>query len=139
MSDADYQISEDRDEPRVSVFRFDNVDIEVTCTKCIDKMGPDENGRYDYYYDYELFEFKSGSNVIHARAYADQKEEAHLTAIDIEDEQRLLSKSDLKTVLGRAAIHYFWNLGKTEVNWLDADNDVDGYSLVPPMPISNAR
>ncbi|MDJ0758290.1 MAG: hypothetical protein QNJ19_02785 [Woeseiaceae bacterium] len=131
MPDADLPISFERDEPEVSIFQFENVDIEVTRSKGVDKMGPDEDGLYEFYYDFELFEFRSGSRVVHGRAYADQENEASLIAIYEDGERRLMSVSDLQADLGRAAIRYFKNIGKTDIKWLDPDNKVTGYSPIP--------
>jgi len=94
-------------------------------------MGPDSNGLYEFYYEYDLYEFTQGSETLHARSYASEPEEAHLLGIEVGGQGRLLTATDLGKPLPRAALQYLREAGKSSLTWLDPNNRVNGYSRVP--------
>jgi hypothetical protein len=124
-------ISQQCEAPVIEVFPYGDHAIGVSREHCIDKMGPDQDGYYEFYYDYELFEFSLGTTILHGRSYLDDPEEAHLTGVEVAGETKFLAVTDLQGILPRAAIHYFHTCGKTQLNWLDPSNELNGYSAIP--------
>jgi hypothetical protein len=94
-------------------------------------MGPDASGFYEYYYEYDLFEFQLGELKLHGRAYADEPAEAHLLALEVNENRAFLTAADLLGTLCRAAGQYFRDAGKTDLHWLDPENKNRGYSPIP--------
>ena len=48
--------------------------VSITITHCIDPSGPDSNGAYEFYYDYETIIFDLGSESVSGKRYADTPE-----------------------------------------------------------------
>ena len=46
--------------------------VEIESTHHIDAGEKGADGRYDYYYEYDLYRFSDGATVIVARSYADE-------------------------------------------------------------------
>jgi len=128
---SDLPISGGCEAPVIEEFPYDEQTISVSSKHCVDKMGPDQDGYYDFYYDYQLFEFSLGTTTLRGRTYEDDPEEAHFLGIEVDGQRRLLSITDFEKPLLRAAIRYFHNSGRTQLNWLDPSNELDGYSPVP--------
>ena len=124
-------ISAECEVPVLEEFPYEEQTISVSRKHCVDKMGPNQDGYYEFYYDYELIDFSLGTTTLHGRTYADDPEEAHLIALELDGQRKFLSVTDFETPLPRAAIRYFHNSGKTQLNWLDPSNELSGYSPVP--------
>jgi hypothetical protein len=118
-------------EPIVETFAHTAGEVHVSRKHCIDKMGPDANGLYEFYYEYDLYEFSQGSETLHARSYTSEPEEAHVLGIESGGQRGLLAESDLAKALVRAALEYLRTTGKTKLTWLDPSNEVNGYSPIP--------
>jgi hypothetical protein len=127
----DLPISSECEPPVVEEISFEGEAVRVSRRRCIDKMGPDERGYYEFYYDFEDFEFSLGPLTLFGRAYAHDREGADFRGVRIGSESRFLQVGDLQGVLGRAAIHYFRGHGKTQLVWLDPSNELNGYSPIP--------
>jgi hypothetical protein len=118
--------------PRVTEkFIYEGQTVSVSREHCIDKMGPDADGRYEVHYDYEFFEFSLGATSLQGRAYADAPDEAHFLRVQIDGSTRLLTPADLLGIVALAAAQYFRGLGKTQLSWLDSSNQLTGYSPIP--------
>ena len=128
---TDLPFAQLREDPIVEEYTFEGHRVLVSRQHCIDSMGPYENGLYEFYYDFELIEFALGSIRLKARSYAGDPAEAHLLGMDVDGERKLLSASDLASVVPRAAVQYLRSRGKTELSWLDPTNEEVGYSPIP--------
>lgn len=109
--------------------RFDGVSI--TITHCIDSSGPDSNGAYEFYYDYETIVFELGSESVSGKRYADTPEEASLIRVKESSEERFLEGDDFKKELLKTSVSYLKANGARSVKYLDRSNTISGYSVVP--------
>lgn len=95
----------------------------------IDKSEPDENGMYDYYYEYEVFEFSDGPEKIIARSYIDTPAQACFLCKEINAYRQLLVRDDLQTRLIKDAAKYLADQGKSDISWLSGKG-VKGYEPI---------
>jgi len=93
--------------------------MDVEITHHIDASDPDENGYYDYFYEYDIYRFFNGRSAFVARSYVDTPDEVHFLKCGIGSEERLLSVRDLREPLFVEACGYLRKLGKSQLNWLD--------------------
>ncbi|MBY6192152.1 hypothetical protein KUV22_17165 [Microbulbifer agarilyticus] len=105
--------------------------VSITVTRCIDSSGPDSNGAYEFYYDYETFVFELGDESISGKKYADTPEEASLIRIKERGKERLFENADFKKELVKVSISYLKANGAKSVKYLDRANTHNGYSEVP--------
>ncbi|WP_045857976.1 hypothetical protein [Teredinibacter purpureus] len=127
VSKSESEMRFDCDEPKNE--QFDGVSIKIT--HCIDSSGPDSNGAYEFYYDYETIYFELGSESVSGKRYADTPEEASLIRIKDLSGERLLEGSDLKKELIKISVSYLMANGAKSVKYLDRSNAISGYSVVP--------
>ena len=114
-------------EPKKETFKG----ISITITHCVDSSGPDSNGVYEFYYDYESIVFELGGESVSGKRYADTPEEASLIRIRELDEERLLEGADFTKDLLKISISYLKASGAKSVKYLDRSNTISGYSIVP--------
>ncbi len=105
--------------------------VKIIITHCIDSQGPDSNGMYSFYYDYETIIFEMGNESLSGKRYSDTPEEVSLTRIKEANNERLLEVSDFNKSLVKVAISYLKNNGAETVVYLDKSNQTNGYSPVP--------
>lgn len=105
--------------------------VSITITHCIDSSGPDRNGDYEFYYDYETIIFDLGTESISGKRYADTPEEASLIRIKDLGGERLIEASDLKKEIVKVSISYLKANGAKSVKYLDQSNTISGYSEFP--------
>lgn len=105
--------------------------VSITITHCIDSSGPDSNGTYEFYYDYETIIFELGSESVSGKRYADTPEEASLIRITDLSGERLLEASDFRKELVKVSVSYLVANGAKSVQYLDQSNTISGYSEVP--------
>ena len=105
--------------------------VSVLITRCIDSSGPDSNGAYEFYYDYETIVFEHESGSVSGRRYADTPDEASLIRINDSCEERFLKEADFKKELVKISVSYLKANGAMSVKYLDRSNTVNGYSVVP--------
>ena len=96
-----------------------------------DSMGPNEEGEYLYYYEYDLYSFSSEKYFVEARSYVVPNEEASFTGLEINGVRRFLQAEDFQLPFMRVVIGYLKSEGKTSLKWLDTGNTKNGYSNVP--------
>jgi hypothetical protein len=73
--------------------------MKVRVSQHIDKSDLNENGFYDYYYDFNIYAFSEGEVTYYARSYNDEPNEAHFTNGERGGKVFYLSKADFKTDL----------------------------------------
>jgi hypothetical protein len=105
--------------------------MTVETTHHIDASDPDENGYYDYFYEYDIYRFSDGQSAFVARSYVDTPAEVHFLKYGVGSEERLLTARDLREPLFAEACEYLRNLGKTQINWLD--REAGDYRSVPDI------
>lgn len=103
----------------------------ITITHCIDSIGPDSDGMYHAYYDYETITLELDNETVSAKKYADTPEEASLIRIKDSKGERLLQLDDFNRVLIKTAISFLRNSGAENIMYLDTSNQKSGYSTVP--------
>jgi hypothetical protein len=118
-------------DPVVEMMSPQGWDVRIARKHCVAKMGPNARGRYEFYYEYDLYEFSGRSETLHARSYVDEPNAAHLLGIERGGSRQLLVETDLRSPLAQIAFQYLRRMGKTELTWLDQRNQIDGYSPVP--------
>lgn len=102
--------------------------MDVVTTHHIDSSEPDAKGRYEWRYEYELFNFSDGNTSLVARSYKGESE-AHFLRIEIDGTHRMLNDNDLKSPLFVASIEYLRNGGKAKLQWLSGRGN-NGYEEV---------
>lgn len=95
----------------------------------IDASERDAAGRYDYYYEYDLYRFVEGTIGLVARSYIDEADEAHFLRIQIDGNERLMEDADLARPLFMATREHLRSIGKVQLRWLSGRGD--GYEPVP--------
>jgi hypothetical protein len=97
--------------------------MKVNKTHHIDKSEPDENGMYDFYYDYHIYEFSEGKTKLVARSYKGDNE-AHFLRKEIDGEKAFIDLADLESSLLSSAVEYLKNEGIETVNYLGQEGYV---------------
>jgi len=82
----------------------------------IDASAPDASGRYEYYYEYDLYRFTDGPVCFVARSYADEPDKAHFLRAEINGKQRPMKHADLQHPLLLAALSYLRGAGKMHIH-----------------------
>ena len=101
--------------------------MKVEKTHHVDASEPDADGDYDYYYEYDIYRFSMNGQVLIARAYSDEPNEASFQGFAVPKEKNALIRSDLDLEITLAAKDYLETEGKTEIRWLSNG----GYALFP--------
>lgn len=92
--------------------------MEIESTHHIDAGEKGADGRYDYYYEYDLYRFSDGATVIVARSYTDEPQETHFLRIERDGKPDLLKAEDLRQTLFVQSVHYLRGIGKQKLSWL---------------------
>ena len=114
-----------------SKIEFDESTISMTQDRCVDSLGLDADGNYEYYYKYDIYRFANNDGALIVRSYSTEPDEAHFLGIETNGKRRMMEKVDFKSPIVKAAISYLIKSGKSELTWLDQSNTHDGYSKVP--------
>jgi hypothetical protein len=91
--------------------------MKINKTHHIGKSEPDENGMYDFYYDYQIYEFSEGKIMLVARSYKGDNE-AHFLRKEIDGEKAFINQTDLESPLLSSAVEYLKNEGIETVSYL---------------------
>lgn len=102
--------------------------MEVKTTHHIDAGDKDSQGRYQYYYEYDVFCFTDGEIALTVRSYVDSEKEAHFLRLESAGQSRMLSDSDLAHPLFAESVCYLQKIGKEEIKWLSGRGN--GYEPV---------
>jgi hypothetical protein len=94
--------------------------VQVEKTHHIDCSEPDADGRYEWYYEYDLFRFAVGDVSLLARSYIGTPCEAHFLRIERGGKPIQLSAEDLGSPLATAAIRHLHECGKRQIKWLSS-------------------
>lgn len=124
VAKSEPEMSFECDEPKKEQFGG----LSITITHCIDSSGPDSDGAYEFYYDYETIIFDLGGESISGKRYADTLEEVYLTGIKDLGGERLIEESDLKKEIVKVTLSYLKANGAKSVKYFDI---VSGYSEFP--------
>jgi hypothetical protein len=127
MNDLPSQASQ---EEVIKRYDIPNTDVWVRQEHCIDSMGPYSDGTYEFYYEYDMYYFTSENYFVHARSYIDTPNEASFRGLEVNGENRFLTKHDFQLPFMQTAIEYLLSVGKEKLKWLDTNNQ-NGYSTVP--------
>ena len=92
--------------------------MKVETTHRIDAGRRDAQGRYQYYYEYDLYEFSDGAVKLLARSYVEEPDEVHFLNIGDGTTQRMLTDADLRLPLAQSAARHLAEFGKKRINWL---------------------
>ncbi|MEC8523161.1 MAG: hypothetical protein VXZ24_02820 [Pseudomonadota bacterium] len=103
----------------------------INISHCIDYTGPDGDGKYQSYYDYETIIFEMDGETVRVRRYKDTPEEASLLRISDSLGSRLLQLEDFDRNIIKTAVSFLVNSGAENVMYLDEANQASGYSQVP--------
>ena len=103
--------------------------MHIDLVRRVDASEPDEDGQYDYYYEYDIYLFTEGATCFVARSYTDQPGEAHILRIETNGVPRVLTDKDLRHPLSLAAQSHLRSEGKMQLRWLSGRGD--GYESVP--------
>lgn len=94
--------------------------MKTIITHHIDKSELDEDGMYDYYYEYDIYEFCENDLSYIARSYIDEPLEVHFLKKKSKNDSdwQILEKTDLKNSLFKNAVAYFRKNGKEQIRVL---------------------
>lgn len=107
--------------------------VAITIKHCVDSSGPDSDGFYEFYYDYETFVFELEKESVSGKRYSDTQEEASFTRITDLDGERYIESRDFEKELLRSAISYLKARGAETITYLDPSNTFNGYSKIPGL------
>lgn len=97
--------------------------MDVEIERCLDAGEPDEQGAYDYRYEYDVYTFTDGAETIHARSYTDEPDCASFA----------VSSGELgQSPLFWQAVAHLTRLGKTQIQCLESDGYRDLAERKPP-------
>ena len=85
--------------------------MKVSKTHEIDCSEMDDDGFYDWYYEYDLYEFSFGNIRLHAKSYADTPEEVSIFAYEKDGERSILDNNIIETFEFLNALKYLKSLG----------------------------
>jgi hypothetical protein len=105
--------------------------MEVIKTHHIDKSEKDDKGFYEYYYEYDMYEFKEEDTLYRVRSYVDTPEEAHFLRKDVNGTRKSLTTSDFNTPFFKSTILYLKAEGKTKFKYLGGKSG--GYEPIPQI------
>jgi hypothetical protein len=94
--------------------------MQIEKTHHVDCSEPDEDGRYEWYYEYDLFRFVIDDVSFIARSYVDSPDEAHFLRVERGGKPLQLSAEDLEAPLAIAAIRHLRECGKKQIKWLSS-------------------
>ena len=102
--------------------------MDVATTHHVDSSEPDQNGRYAFRYEYDLYRFSEGELSLVARSYKHEMDETHFLRLEQSGKQRLLKDADLGLPLFAASVRYLRSIGKQKLQWLSGRGN--GYEAV---------
>ncbi len=94
--------------------------MEIRKSHHIDSSEPDENGLYEYRYEYDLYEFSEPGLCYVVRSYNDTPQEAHFLRKEIKGLSETLTENDLKNHLFQSAVQELKKEGKKEIRFLSS-------------------
>jgi hypothetical protein len=92
--------------------------MKISVSQHIDKSPLNENGAYDYYYDFSQYDFSDGEVVYYARSYNDQADEAHFINGERDGKVFFLGAADFKTDLFIEACFYLQAIARPQLQYL---------------------
>lgn len=98
--------------------------MEVDISHKIDASEKDKNGKYDYYYEYDIYTFKNKNITIIARSYTTEPEEIHFLSAIQNEKRRPISQTDLELPLFNEILEYLKSTNKKKINWLSSSGYV---------------
>ena len=108
--------------------------MKVEVTRQIDSSEVDQNGFYDWYYEYDIYEFfDNGSLKVRARSYTDESEEVSI--MSIKGKEKIKSNDLGSPFLIKVLQHLIKNEKKEKIKYLGQS----GYSLVQSKFIQQAN
>lgn len=93
----------------------------------VEQTSHSEQGQW--LYEYDLYNFIEADTVLVGRSYRDEATEVHFLRIEESGKSRMIVPGDLSSDLCKEAIKYLKEIGKSEINWLNAESE-NGYSSV---------
>ena len=103
--------------------------MHVERTHHVDASEPDDDGMYEYHYEYDIYRFTDDAICLAARSYVHTPDEAHFLGIEVRGHSRMLVDRDLARPLFRSAAEYLQAHGKRDLRWLSGRGN--GYEPVP--------
>jgi hypothetical protein len=102
----------------------DGTTMNVTISHHVDASEPDEQGFYDYHYEYDIYRFLGDGRCYFARSYVHEPEQAHFLSCQEGADSNLLGPDHLKDPLLADAVKYLRGLGKTRFERLSGSGYV---------------
>lgn len=101
--------------------------MEVVKTRTVDCSDKNEDGHFDWHYEYDLYEFDFGQVKLHARSYSDTPNEVHIFAYEKNNKRTVLTDELIKQPEFLKVLRYLRELGVYEkFSYLNS-----GYPEVP--------
>lgn len=91
--------------------------MDIRKSHHVENGEPDEQGLFDYYYEYDIYEFRENGVCYVARSYTDEPQEAHFLRKESEGSAAHLTEDDLENPLFRRAAQELKKEGKKEVRY----------------------
>jgi hypothetical protein len=92
--------------------------MKVDVARKTDASEPDAQGRYEYYYEYDIYTFCEGDDVLLARSYIHEPQKASFYSWHSGGRRHFLTVADLQMPLFQAAEIWLRAAGKTSIQWL---------------------
>lgn len=106
--------------------------MEIETTHHVDAGDKQTDGRWGFFYEYDLYRFSDSAIAIVARSYKDDPQEAHFLRIERDGKSGPLKAEDLRHALFVQAASYLKGIGKDKLSWLS--ERAGGYEPVMATP-----
>ena len=93
--------------------------MKVEKSHHIDCSEKDENGLYDYYYEYDIYRFIENDIAFIVRRYTDEENNAHFLRKEIQGKRQHLKPEDLNNSLFKEAVNHLKSENISKIEWLD--------------------
>ena len=101
--------------------------MRIEQTHHVDASEQGTDGKYDWYYEYDIFRFTEGERTLIARSYTDTSTEAHFLRFEVQTEPAFILTEDITNPLLRQAAEYLRSIGKVGIEYLGPE----GYAPLP--------
>jgi hypothetical protein len=101
--------------------------MRIECVRQVDASERNAEGKYEWYYEYDIYRFTEGDRTLVARSYTDTSSQAHFLRFEVEARPVRLTTQDTRDPLLRQAAGYLVSIGKKSIEYFGPE----GYAPLP--------
>jgi hypothetical protein len=92
--------------------------MKIEQTHQIDCSERGADGKYDWYYEYDIYRFTQDDRTLVARSYKDTIEEAHFLRLEVQAKSVEITAKNMSEPLFKQALLHLRSIGKMKVEYL---------------------